>query len=356
MPELTAIPEQKVQVVRSDTLLGERVQTDSRIFAHTRWDMIPVAAEILHFCYFVGLFLLFPRTPLWIMLILGFIYSVSISWNINGISHNFIHNPYFRSPVFNRLFGILESITIGFSQIFYDCIHMQHHKGNADLPDESGNTVDWISIYKHGEHGEAEHPLKYTFLSFFREDPKTVFRALKRKNRREGIWGVTELALFVGTFILLGVLNWHYICFLLPFWYFGHCLSYLNGYYRHYGGNPEEPLAWGVSSYDRLYNWIWFYNGYHAEHHFRPKVHWTRMPAFRSQILEQQRAAGVRVIKPPHALGFLDPICRRETTINAQPGPLNRSVPNERVSEQIPRSLRGSNPQLPPRQGRPLAN
>jgi hypothetical protein len=55
------------------------------------------------------------------------------------------------------------------------------------------------------------------------------------------------------------------------------------------------------------YNWIWFYNGYHAEHHFRPKVHWTRMQAFREQIVEQQHAAGVRVIKPPHALGFLDP-------------------------------------------------
>src|SRR5947207_956837 len=112
---------------------------------------------------------------------------------------------------------------------------------------------------------------------------------------------------FPTTFVILGILNWHYICFLLPFYYFGHCLSYLNGYYRHYGGNPADPIAWGVSSYDKLYNWIWFYNGYHAEHHFRPKVHWTRIQAFRDQIIEQQRAAGVRVIKPPHALGFLDP-------------------------------------------------
>ena len=145
------------------------------------------------------------------------------------------------------------------------------------------------------------------FLSFFREDPKTVYRELKRKNPRDAFWGVTELTLFVFTFVILGVLNWRYICFLVPFWYFGHCLSYLNGYYRHYGGNPDEPLAWGVSSYDKLYNWIWFFNGFHAEHHFRPKVHWTRMQALRDQIVERQRAAGVRVIKPPHALAFLDP-------------------------------------------------
>jgi fatty acid desaturase len=199
---------------------------------------------------------------------LGFIYSVSISWNINGVSHNFIHNPYFRSPLLNRLFSILESITVGFSQIFYECIHMQHHKGNADRPDE---------------HGEA------------------------------------ELALFVTTFVILGILNWRYICFVLPFYYFGHCLSYLNGYYRHYGRNPDEPIAWGVSSYDKLYNWIWFYNGYHAEHHFRPKVHWTQMRAFREQIVDQQHAAGVRVIKPPHALGFLDPGLPRRKQSGARP-------------------------------------
>ena len=117
----------------------------------------------------------------------------------------------------------------------------------------------------------------------------------------------------VTTFVILGILNWRYLCFLLPFYYFGHSLSYLNGYYRHYGGNPNEPLAWGVSTYHKLYNWTWFYNGYHAEHHFRPKVHWTRMEAFRDQIVEQQRAAGVRVIKPPHALGFLDPDLPRRT-------------------------------------------
>jgi len=291
----------------NESAIIERPRTNSKVFAHTRWDAIPVSAALLHCVYFFGMFFLFPRLPLWAMLILGFIYSVSISWNINGISHNFIHNPCFRSPLLNRLFSILESVTVGFSQVFYECIHMQHHKGNADRPDEHGETIDWISIYKHGDEGEPEHPLKYTFLSFFREDPKTVFTELKRKDPRDAFWGVFELGSFVTTFVILGILNWRYICFLLPFYYFGHCLSYLNGYYRHYGGDPDEPIAWGVSTYSKLYNWTWFFNGYHGEHHFRPKVHWTRIQAFRDQIVEQQRAAGVRVINVPHALGFLDP-------------------------------------------------
>ena len=64
------------------------------MFAHTRWDAVPVAAALLHTAYFFGMFYLFSRVPLWVMLILGFVYSVSISWNINGISHNFIRHDF----------------------------------------------------------------------------------------------------------------------------------------------------------------------------------------------------------------------------------------------------------------------
>ena len=103
------------------------------------------------------------------------------------------------------------------------------------------------------------------------------------------------------------LLNWRFFAFFLPFWYLGHCVSYLNGYFEHFGGNPDEPMAWGVSSYNRPYNWVWFNNGYHAEHHYRPRAHWTRMKTLHQQIEQEQRDNGVRVIKPPHAFGFLDP-------------------------------------------------
>ena len=92
----------------------------------------------------------------------------------------------------------------------------------------------------------------------------------------------------------MGILNWHFIVYFLPFWYFGHCLSYLNGYYLHYGGNPDVPIAWGVSSYHKLYNWLWFNNGYHAEHHYRPRVHWTQMKDLHREIDDKQKAAGTR--------------------------------------------------------------
>jgi hypothetical protein len=36
-------------------------------------------------------------------------------------------------------------------------------------------------------------------------------------------------------------------------------------------------------------------------------MHWTKMKEFQRQIAADQEAAGVRVIAPPHMLGFLDP-------------------------------------------------
>jgi len=81
----------------ADAIRIERPNTNSKLFAHTRWDAVPTAAGLFHFAYFLGLYFLFPYAPLWVMLILGFIYSLMINANINGISHNFIHNPFFRS-------------------------------------------------------------------------------------------------------------------------------------------------------------------------------------------------------------------------------------------------------------------
>jgi fatty acid desaturase len=278
-----------------------------KIFAYSPWDAVPAACGILHFCYVLALFIFFPRLPLWSLPVLGFIYSVSISWNINGIAHNFIHNPFFTWKPANKAFSWILSVTMGFSQQFYELVHNRHHQGNSDRPDETGDTVDWLSIYRHGHDGEAESAWTYTFLGFFRDDPKVIYNEIKRRNQFNARWGVFEIASWVCLCILGFILNWKFMCFYLPFYYFGHCLSYLNGYFLHYGGNPDVPLAWGVSSYHKLYNWIWFYNGYHAEHHFKPRQHWTKMVDLHNQIREQQRKAGVRVIKPPHALGFLDP-------------------------------------------------
>src|SRR5437016_10346321 len=94
----------KASPMNADVIRVERPTTNSKVFAHTRWDAVPAAAGFFHLAYFVSLFFLYPHAPLWVMLILGFIYSLMVNASINGVGHNFIHNPFFRKKVLNRLF------------------------------------------------------------------------------------------------------------------------------------------------------------------------------------------------------------------------------------------------------------
>lgn len=283
------------------------------LFRYSNWDAVPVFFGLLHAAYLFSLYWVFTHVhlPLSIkaplMIAMGIVYSFSISWNINGISHNFIHNRYFNSAALNRAFSILESIDCCFSQVLYDYVHRRHHMGNSDKPGEQGETIDWLSIYRHGHGGHAENVWSFTFVSFFREDPIAAYREIRKANPTEARWGLIEVGLTACIMLSFFVLSWKFLLFFMPFWYLGHCLSYLNGYFEHFGGNPDVPIAWGVSTYHRLYNWVWFNNGYHAEHHYRPRAHWTRMRSLKEHIEQEQREAGTRVIKPPHAFGFLDP-------------------------------------------------
>ena len=273
--------------------------------AYSPWDWVPVVLGIVHFACVVALVLSFPSLGWPAFIGLALLYSLSIAWSVNSISHNLIHNPYFSSDLLNHLFSLLLSVTLGFSQVMYHLVHNRHHSGNMDRPDANGNTIDYISIYKYGHDGQPENAFKYFLMSYFRDDPFAIYKAIKSRQPAEARWAIAELVSVFAFYGALAIHDWHAVLTLVPFYWFGHSLSALNGYYEHYKANPDQPIAWGVSSYNWLYNATWMNNGYHAEHHYRPKQHWTKMAELHREIADEQRRAGVRVIKWPHVLGFM---------------------------------------------------
>lgn len=275
------------------------------VFANTPLDIIPVALGFGHLAFNIWVYTGFSSRPLWVSALLGCVYAVSLSWNINGISHNFIHTPYFRPRWMNYAFSLVESLAIGFSQTYYNWIHMRHHSGNSDRQDDKGDTVDWLSIYRHGKNGQPESVWGYTFMSFFRDDMGDVHGSIAKYRPFDAKWGKFELYAFLTLSALAAVYDWRAAVFFMPFYYLGNCLSSLNGYYEHLNGNPDKPIAWGVSTYNKLYNLLWFGNGYHAEHHYKPRTHWTKIHALHLSLAEQQAKEGVHVISTCHALGFL---------------------------------------------------
>jgi fatty acid desaturase len=258
-----------------------------------------------HLAFNIWLVLGFSDRPLWVSGILGVIYAISISWNINGVSHNFIHTPYFKPRWMNYGFSLLESLAIGFSQTYYRWVHMRHHVGNSDRQDANGNTVDWLSIYRHGRDGKPEAMWRYVLMGFVRDDIGAIHKAIAKRKPFTANWGKFELYSFF-TLAAAGLAyDWKAMLFFAPFYFIGNALSSLNGYYEHLHGQPDKAIAWGVSSYNRFYNWLWFGNGHHAEHHYRPSCHWTNIRALRAQLADEQKREGVHVISTCHALGFL---------------------------------------------------
>lgn len=284
------------------------MSTQSRIFAHSNWDIVPVLAGVAHLFFTFWLFFHITTLSWYQAIPLGALYAISISWNINGVSHNFLHNPYFVSQKLNRAFSLVESLAIGFSQAFYTWVHNRHHSGNSDRPGDTGETIDWLSIYRHGENGKPEKLWSYVFLSFFRDDPKDIYRRLYKQSPANARFGLIELGCLAAVVLGALVYDWRALLIMAALNYLGNCLSSLNGYFEHFGGNPDKPIAWGVSNYNRFYNWLWFNNGYHAEHHFRPRMHWTQLKAFHRSISQEQQINGVHVINHCHALGWLDMI------------------------------------------------
>ncbi len=293
-----------------------------RIFKYSPWDAIPAALVFLHLFAMLAFFIYWPQLSWAQRFGCAALYSLSVGWSLNSLAHNFIHNPFFAWEPLNKLTSLAMSWTLATPQTMYRYIHLKHHAGNADLPGPDGKTIDPLSIYQYGHDGKPEPMLSYVFLQFFRDDdPFELAKRIAAKRPADAKQAMFEFWSMLAVYGVMLLIHWPFILVMAPFNYLGQCLSNLSGYYEHLGGNPDKPIAWGVSTYEPVYNWIFLYNGYHAEHHYRPKIHWTKMRAFHREIAAQQAQEGVTVIAPAHPLGFLDPKTWRVPTAKRPAAP-----------------------------------
>ena len=182
-----------------------------------------------------GLLLAWPSIPL---------IAVGLWWNANGVSHNFIHRPFFRTRALNALFSCYVSLLLGFPQSFWRARHLAHHFSRE-------RARDWVDS---------------TLLPL---DAGAV------------------IALWCTLFVLAPRFA---LTVYLPGFLIGGALCFLQGHYEHSRGT--------VSHYGRLYNFLLFNDGYHIEHHSRPGMHWRE--------LSRQRAEKGNVSRWPAVLRRLE--------------------------------------------------
>jgi fatty acid desaturase len=265
-------------------------------------------------------FVFFHTLPVWALALAFAAIVFNYCWNVQSISHNFIHNAFFTNVWLNRAFSVLESVAIGIPQTIYYHYHLNHHWGDNDARGPDGTTKDWGSTYRHGKGNAPEPFWSYCLIGFFRFELGPCFRMI----RRCGAFWLTLL-----------LVDWRYLLFCyLPSYYLGWVLIYAHTYVLHYGAQPGNHYANSVSSYHRLYNRIFFNNGYHQEHHWDPKAHWTRMPEVKAEILPHMVANRTRVLRGPHLTLFVEEWLdgRRQTA--AAGGGAGRATPSTTSREQ----------------------
>jgi len=259
-----------------------------RIFRYSAMDAIPALCTVGNVALIFWTFLNVHSLPWWGVSLAFAAVAVAYCWNLQCLSHNFIHNPFFTWPWLNRAFSVVETVALGVPHVFYHHYHLNHHWGDNDKKGPDGSTKDWSSIYRHSKDDEPEGFWRYVLLGYFRVEMGPLLRTVWRHGWDEVLQAAVE-TLVLGVFwATMAWLDWRcFAFFYLPSYYLGWAMSYAEGYFEHYGAQPGNPYANSVSSYNRLYNLLWFNNGYHQEHHWDPKQHWTRM----SQLHERSNTS-----------------------------------------------------------------
>jgi hypothetical protein len=159
--------------------------------------------------------------------------ALGLWWCANTVSHNFIHLPFFRSCAANRAFSIYLSLLLGLPQTLWRQRHLAHH-------------------------AERRIPLRITTLLLCEILCVTV------------LW--TIIAVMSPRFLLASY---------LPGWLLGLGLCHLQGRYEHARGT--------TSHYGWLYNFVFFNDGYHVEHHQKPAHHWSELPGVSTRLENASR-------------------------------------------------------------------
>ena len=213
-----------------------------RVLRYSEWDAVLIG---LSFAY-AALLLSVPSIPL---------IGIGLWWTANTVAHNFIHTPFFRSRALNRAYAVFLTLLMGVPQSLWRGRHLRHHRQ---------------------QHLER-HPDRAVGPS-----------------ARDSVWGrdvVAETGVVLTLWIAMAAADPRFFLGVyVPGCAAGLGLCSLQGHFEHAHGT--------TSHYGWLYNWCFFNDGYHAEHHLRPGEHWTRLPS--------QARAGARSSRWPPVLRWLD--------------------------------------------------
>jgi hypothetical protein len=190
------------------------------VLRHSPWDALLIGLSLVY----AALLLTAASIPL---------IAIGLWWTANTVAHNFIHTPFFRPRALNRAYSLFLSALMGIPQSLWRERHLRHHRALHDAD-----------------------------------------RAVRARHDRTA--GIADIVVETGVVLavwaaVVSVDATFFLVVYVPGYLAGLGLCSLQGHFEHARGT--------TSHYGWLYNWCFFNDGYHAEHHLRPGEHWTQLPA-----------------------------------------------------------------------------
>ena len=288
------------------------------MWKYTPWDSLLVLITCSELALKIGWGLYAESAPLWLNLMMVSLLVFLYFYNFIVVNHEFMHTSFFNSKRLNNFYLVLSSANLMYPMSIIKAGHNDHHIYNNDKL-KNGTTQDLTSTWLMGKKGQQEHFLPYALLGFFRQNApselKKMIPELKTKSFGQFLYYEIGFALLVCSIICF--INWQWFLFgILPTMYFGWVLTDTQNYFEHHRAtDPENRYANSVSYYGKIYNFFWFNEGYHQEHHLEPTCHWTERPSLRQKNEELFKSNNAYEASVPAMYGFFDKgVSQRKTS------------------------------------------
>ena len=241
--------------------------------------------------------LLYRGGPWWLMLPLIVMQGFTF-FNMTTLLHEVVHSAVFKKPkpAADRALGLLYAITSGISASQFTRWHLDHHDGLGTNDEDPKR--HWLSPKRNKRWFKLLYCTPALMPIYFRaaaQEVKTYPTALRATIARERMATILiQLSIGASLYYFGGLGEMLRVWFLPYFMVFPIAFT-INRLGQHYNIDPTNPLKWStVMQPSGLWDFLFVYSNYHAEHHYFPRVPFYNLRKLHMILRPMYAELGVR--------------------------------------------------------------
>lgn len=209
-------------------------------------------------------------------------------FNMTTLLHEVVHRSVFdrRRPLAERALGLVYASTSGISASQFTRWHLDHHDNLGSWEDDPKR--HWLSPKRNARWYKLLYCTPALIPIYFRaaaSESRSYPQALRRTIALERL---ATVALQLGiAFALARFGGWGVLArvWAVPYFLVFPVAFTLNRLGQHYDIDPSHPLKWStVMAPSRLWDFLFVYSNYHAEHHYFQNVPFYNLRALHLRL------------------------------------------------------------------------